>query len=304
MNLQQYFERIGYKGDTQVSIETLKALHTAQVFSIPFENLAIHESQNVNTTKDIIHLDENALFKKLITDKRGGYCHENNELFALALTQLGFKVDRLAARVLTAPNLPRGHKLLMITIDDQKYLADVGFGGYGLFEPIPLKVGTSFKQYGDEFKLDLKDGNFILQILEKDIWKNLYEFTLETFKPVDFEQMSYNVSHHPKSIFVTNRICVMPRPEGRIILNNMKLKMYDNGSETYRTLQDEKEYAAILQQYFGIKLPKDTKLKAVKEIAATNSQTNAWFNYFTRAAIIAGMTGAVYVSKHVYGNKS
>lgn len=77
---QKYFERIGYTGQPDVSVKTLKDIHTAQVFSIPFENLAIHESKNANNLNDFISLDEASLFKKLIVDRRGGYCHENNEV--------------------------------------------------------------------------------------------------------------------------------------------------------------------------------------------------------------------------------
>lgn len=105
INLKDYFDRIGYTGSTKVSVETLKGIHVAQLCSIPFENLAVHEPQNINNAKDFISLDESNLFKKLVTDKRGGYCHENNELLAIVLMQLGFKVDRLAARVLTSPNI-------------------------------------------------------------------------------------------------------------------------------------------------------------------------------------------------------
>src|SRR5436853_7142337 len=101
----------------------------------------------------------------------------------------------------------------MVTIEDQKWIADVGFGGYGLFEPIPLIINQEMTQYEDHFKFSKENDKYILQISDKNEWKNLYEFDLKVFEPVDFEQMSYNVSHNPKSIFVTNRLCVMPRPE-------------------------------------------------------------------------------------------
>ena len=295
----KYFERIGYTGQSDISVKTLREIHAAQVFSIPFENLAIHESKNVNNLNDFIALDEASLFGKLIVDKRGGYCHENNELLAIALTQIGFKVERLAARVLTAPNLPRGHKLLLVTIDNQKWIADVGFGGYGLYEPIPLVADKEEIQYDDHFKLVINDDKYVLQFQQNNVWKNLYEFNLEKFEPVDFKPMSYHVSHAPDSFFVANRFCVMPTPKGRIILLNEKLRIMENGKEEVTLIKDEENYLFVLKNLFGILLPKNTVLKEHKSINIESrnkeniSQTNNWCNQFPKAASIVSTANEI-----------
>lgn len=39
INLDKYFERIGYEGPTTVSLKTLKALQEKHTQAIPFENL-------------------------------------------------------------------------------------------------------------------------------------------------------------------------------------------------------------------------------------------------------------------------
>jgi N-hydroxyarylamine O-acetyltransferase len=300
----KYFERIGYTNQPSVSVETLREIHAAQVFSIPFENLSIHESKNVNNQNDFIALDEASLFKKLVIDKRGGYCHENNELLAIALTQIGFQVERLAARVLTAPNLPRGHKLLLVTINDQKWIADVGFGGYGLYEPIPLVVNQEEKQYGDYFKIVMSNDIYVLQFLQNSTWKNLYEFNLEKFEPVDFKPFSYHVSHAPDSFFVQNRFCVMPTPQGRMVLLNEKLRIMNNGQEEVKMVEDETNYFAVLKQYFGIALPENTQLKKLNSITENKNERNTsntshWCNYFTKAAMVAGIVGTMYLSDKV-----
>lgn len=297
----KYFERIGYTNQPSISVKTLRQIHAAQVFAIPFENLAIHESKNANNLNDFIALDEASLFKKLVIDKRGGYCHENNELLAIALTRIGFKVERLAARVLTAPNLPRGHKLLLVTIDDQKWIADVGFGGYGLYEPILLVANQEEKQYGDSFKIVMNNDKYVLQFLQNNAWKNLYEFNLEKFEPIDFKPMSYHVSHAPDSFFVENRFCVMPTPKGRIMLLNDKLRIMDNGKEEVKLVQDETNYFALLKQYFGITLPENTTLKKLKSTTENKKEINTpntshWCNYFTKAAIVTGIVGTIYLS--------
>lgn len=73
IDLDAYFNRIGYSGPRTPTLETLKALHYAQALSIPFENLDV-------LAKRTIQLDPASLQKKLVADRRGGYCFEVNAL--------------------------------------------------------------------------------------------------------------------------------------------------------------------------------------------------------------------------------
>lgn len=140
---------------------------------------------------------------------------------------------------------------------------------------------------------------------DKNKWKNIYEFTLEVFEPIDYEQMSYHVSHNSKSIFVKNRICVIPKPEGRILLNNYDLTIVTHGNETRITLRNDEEYINVLKKYFGIELPKNTRFK---EIAAVNNtkkvanNTSTWCTYFNRTAIVIGVAGSVYLANQYVKN--
>jgi len=54
-----------------------------------------------------IHLDAGSLERKLVAEKRGGYCFEQNGLFAAALRSLGFDVTGLAAQF-TSSRRPAG----------------------------------------------------------------------------------------------------------------------------------------------------------------------------------------------------
>ena len=71
ININAYLNRIAYHGPIDVSIETLRALHTAHALAVPFENLDIHLGRP-------ILLDEAAIFDKIVTRRRGGYCFEMN----------------------------------------------------------------------------------------------------------------------------------------------------------------------------------------------------------------------------------
>jgi len=81
LDLDAYLARIGYDGGVDPTVETLAALHRAHVLSIPFENLDILLGRP-------IRLDLASLQAKLIRARRGGYCFEQNSLFAAVLERL------------------------------------------------------------------------------------------------------------------------------------------------------------------------------------------------------------------------
>jgi N-hydroxyarylamine O-acetyltransferase len=68
----------------------------------------------------------------LITNKRGGYCFEQNMLFRAGLRSLGYRITSLQGRVIRglAIDAPRPaiHMLLQVDLPEGPHLADVGFG--------------------------------------------------------------------------------------------------------------------------------------------------------------------------------
>ena len=253
INLQDYFERIAYTGTTDLSPETLFAIHRAHAFSIPFENLALFDT-SLNHDQPV-KLDAQSLTNKLIHQRRGGYCYETNGLLALVLEQLGFNVTRLVGRVEQMID----HQLLLITLNDGLYLADVGLGGNGLIEPLPFIVDVTTKQFAEIFKLIMLDGDYVLQVLIKDAWSNLYSFRLNPYLPIDYEPLNHYIAKfHP---FLThNRVCTLPTPDGRIILNNNELKIRQFGQNQVTDIP-ETAYLATLKEFFKIDLPMTTQFK-------------------------------------------
>src|SRR4029077_20667326 len=142
LDLDAYFQRIGYAGSRAPSRATLDALHLAHATHIPFENLDILLGRP-------IRLDLASLQSKLIDSKRGGYCFEQNTLFAAVLEQIGFRVTKLAARVRFGATrlLPRTHMQLRVDVEGAPSLAEVGFGGDGPLLPVPLVAGQEVQQY-------------------------------------------------------------------------------------------------------------------------------------------------------------
>ena len=250
--LDAYFERVQYSGRTDVSLETLRELHMAHVFSVPFENLNIHMGRPVD-------LDPEALIAKIVHQSRGGYCFEVNGLFALVLEALGFKLDRLLARVVfgRAPGVlsPRTHQLLLVHLGDERWLADVGYGGRGLMLPFPFWIGYSERQFTAQFRLRHDESlGYVLQEAMDSQWLNLYGFSLEPQLPVDFVTPNYYTSTSPSSHFVQQRVCAIPTRSGRVAMTNIALKITENGVSTETRAENHDQYLAMLRDHFGIRL--------------------------------------------------
>mgnify|MGYP000851760835 CR=1 FL=1 len=242
-----YLIRIEYQGPATPSVETLRGLHRAHVMTVPFENLNIHLGRPVS-------LDPSDLFRKIVVERRGGYCFELNGLFALLLEDIGFTVTRLAARVLygTEGMRPRSHQLLLVHLGEERWLADVGFGGQGLREPFPFMAGLEQRQGPDQFRLATDERKeSVLQWHMEETWVDLYSFALDPWLPVDYSFANYYHSHSPDSLFTQQRICTMPTPEGRTSLIDNVLKVRGRDGKQERHVADE-EYKQLLQQHFGL----------------------------------------------------
>jgi N-hydroxyarylamine O-acetyltransferase len=205
-----YALRIGVHGRTSMA-----QLHRAHVASIPFENLDPHRGVPVS-----LQLPE--LERKLVTERRGGYCFEQNLLFKAALEQLGARVELMLARVrLGAPPgviRPRSHLVLQVHAEGARWHADVGFGNGTLLEPIPFGPGEVHDQSGWRFRV-VEDGpELVLQAADGSEWTDLYGFVDRPVPMVDLETSNWFTCTHPRSPFVTGLIVSTQRQDGRRLL--------------------------------------------------------------------------------------
>lgn len=258
VDLAAYFKRVGYSVGASATLQTLCALHLNHAETIPFENLNPLLGWPVP-------LDAGSLQEKLIHNRRGGYCYEQNLLFKTVLQTIGFKVAGLAARVRwnTSPDviLPRTHMLMRVDLDRQPYIADVGFGGLTLTAPLRLEADTEQSTPHGPFRLKVQDDEFILQAKLAEDWKTLYGFTLQEQLLPDYEMANWYVSCHPQSRFVTRLIAARPARDRRYaLLNNEFAVHFLDGRTERRTLTKVSELREVLEGPIGVKLPEGPKL--------------------------------------------
>ncbi|WP_437807306.1 arylamine N-acetyltransferase family protein [Sorangium sp. So ce1078] len=254
LDLDAYLARIGYRGALAPTRGVLDALHTAHAYSIPFENLDVLLGRP-------IRVDLASVQAKLVRARRGGYCFEQNTLFVAALRRIGFKVTTLIARVRFQRSDigPRTHMLSLVELPEGPFIADVGFGGPGLTQPIRLVEGESQAQPHDIVGLRREGPLWVLESRAREPWQDLYAFTLEEHFPVDYEVANHYTSTHPSSLFVNNVLAALPSPEARLTLRNRQLGVLRGGQFERFELGDD-ELLDVLKNRFGLELPAGARL--------------------------------------------
>jgi N-hydroxyarylamine O-acetyltransferase len=254
LDLEEYLSRIGYAGGLDPTIETLTALHRAHVLSIPFENLDILLGRP-------ILLDLDSLQAKLVRGRRGGYCFEQNALFCAVLEHLGFAVTGLAARVTMGEErpTPRTHMILAVDIEGTRWLADVGFGGDTLLDPVAFDHEEPVQQGSWAFRL-ADDGDVrVLWGLRSDGWLDLYAFTEEPQLPVDYEVANHFTSTWPRSPFVTKIIAQRSGLDERWMLIEDELRVERPDRTERWTVASSEDRLSTLAERFGLVFPDGTR---------------------------------------------
>ena len=252
LDLDAYLARIDYRGPLTPTLSTLHELQRAHLAAVPFENLEI-------VTGGKIRLDLESLQDKLVRRRRGGYCHEQNILFATVLDRLGFVVEGRSARILMGDDAdkvtPLGHTILNVTVAGHQWLVDVGVGNVGPREPIRLDEGVEARHGRWEYRLERSSlGYWLLRHHRHGGWFSLYQFSDEPYYRADFEEQNYLVSHHPDSPFVRRIVAQHNGAEERLALTDLELKTFRPGEAPELQRLDAEALPQILRERFGLVL--------------------------------------------------
>jgi N-hydroxyarylamine O-acetyltransferase len=253
MDIQTYLGRIQYFMPVKPDAQTLQGLHLAHMQNIPFGNLDIG-------LKRSIRLTEEALWEKIIVQKREGFCYELNGLFAWLLKQIGFEVTCLNARVYDQRGelgIDFDHLALLVQVPNQaeRWLADVGFGdSFNL--PLRFEERREQVQGLRAYRLEQTSEGYITWQRNYDgSWERQYFFDLQPHKfPTDYEPACLYHQNSPQSSFTRGSIISRATPQGRVSLDEGRLIMTQNGQRSSRPLQNKDEYQILLKEYFDVTL--------------------------------------------------
>ena len=248
---QEYLKRIKYRGSLQPSLENLAALHKNHLLSVPFENLDIHLGRPIVLSQD-------AFYRKIVKQRRGGFCYELNGSFAALLIRLGFKVHMLSTRV---AQKTRGfspefdHMVLLVTLKG-RWLVDVGFGD-SFTEPKRLDYQDSQPDNnGRVYRIIRRTRGRLLSRWdeEKSIWEPQYMFTLRPRKLEEFVRRCRWQQASPNSHFKKGRLCTKLTSYGRVTLTDRKLIVTRGQKRFEQPVKRRGEFDRLLRKWFAIKL--------------------------------------------------
>jgi len=257
LDLDAYFERVRWGGETRPTFETLAGLLRAHMTAIPFENLDVLLGRKVR-------LDLEFLQDKLIRRRRGGYCFEHATLFAAILESLGFQPVRHAARVTlfaSRAEAPRTHMFLTLPLAGGVFVLDPGFGGLAPRAPIPLRDGGEARLDHEAHRM-IRDGSYwVLRAEGGDGPVDAWASTMEDETLADFEMGNHFTSTHPSSPFV-NRIMLRALTDGgRVTVMNRELTIWRGNTSRVTQLADRAALRAVLDEHFGFDLPEVEALR-------------------------------------------
>jgi N-hydroxyarylamine O-acetyltransferase len=257
VDLNGYFERIRWGGDSSPSFETLAGILQAHMLQIPFENLDV-------LLKRPIRLDLEGLQAKLVRARRGGYCFEHVTLFAAVIEQLGFHPVRHSARVTLfrpRPESPRGHMFLTVPLAGQTFIVDPGFGAMAPRMPIPLAEGVQTRIGNDVHEMRREGHYWKLHAQNEDKTVDAWVSSMEQDFPVDFEMANYHTYSHPTSPFFNNVMLRALKPDGRASIMNRDLTLWAGDKSHASQLKDRAALRAVLVEHFGFDLPEVEHLR-------------------------------------------
>jgi N-hydroxyarylamine O-acetyltransferase len=249
MNTEKYLQRINVdKSDISLNTESLKYLQKQHLLNVPFENLDIH-------WKRPIILDTEKFYKKIVKEKRGGFCYELNGLFGELLNEIGFSSRLISARVATAKgnfSAEYDHLAILTKIDSEDFLVDVGFGDFTA-EPLKFVLDAQQPDKNGVFLIRKFDGEYFeVSKKDSDVWKSEYIFKDLERDLAEFAGMCNFHQTSPESHFTRGKVCSLMTIDGRKTLTDKKFIETKTGAKNETEIHSEVEFNEILGREFSI----------------------------------------------------
>ena len=147
-----YLARLELKKPESLTLDYLSRLQWAHMTHIPFDNLPIMAGE-------LLSLERQDLYRKLIEQGRGGVCAELNGMLNWLLESLGYAVESYNCRIIakSLPLQPQTHRVLSVTLDGNRYLVDAGWSMEHHRIPLLMENGLVQSDGTCEYRLDREE---------------------------------------------------------------------------------------------------------------------------------------------------
>ncbi|MEU3900725.1 arylamine N-acetyltransferase [Streptomyces sp. NPDC045251] len=251
---EEYLRCIGHEGGTgqpKPDLDTLRALHKKHLMAIPYNSVSslTRPPSRRGTGVDLVDIDEDATFDAVIAEGHGGGCIQLSRLFFRLLREVGFDAALIGGSTVEGAQLfgtDVEHMLVLVTLDGERWLVDVGYAGPSFLEP--LRVGEEIQvQYGVQYRLVEDAGHLVLRRCARGgRWHVVYRFTLTVREPAAWSEFEGKVN---EKLAATEPgagggmlLCSRAVDDGQAILKGRRYLTVRDGREQVRTLVDNAEY--------------------------------------------------------------
>jgi N-hydroxyarylamine O-acetyltransferase len=259
MAATDYLDRIGVQPDSVETpdLSTLERLQHAHVTTVPFENLAIVGDPCNDRSGPGVTLSISDLYEKVVDRGRGGYCFELNGLFHWLLAELGYDVDRVAARVTSDGDAgpPANHHTNVVQLN-RRYVVDVGMGTPVMRRPLPLDGTIRSDEAGVEWRIvesDRPDETYRAEYREpgEDDWTPRYVFSDVPRDLRYFEATNDYLQSAPESPFTGDPVVSIATDDGHLKLSGETLTETVGSEEREWTVSGD-AWDDTLEREFGL----------------------------------------------------
>jgi len=205
---------------------------------------------------DDLPLEVESLYRRIVVNRRGGYCFEQNGFLQAMLEELGFSVTLYLGRVIYNQDIHPGltHRINLVEIAGNRYIADVGFGPLGPQHPVSLS-GEESRENFRVFRIHQRHpGELHMQTLKDGAFYSLYKFELVRYGQADCEVGHFYSHKHPKATFVNHLVVSkILDQEVRSLRNHEYWVITESGEQRY-AIADGAQLKTILDSQFGVRV--------------------------------------------------
>jgi N-hydroxyarylamine O-acetyltransferase len=205
---------------------------------------------------DDLPLSLESLYQRIVVQKRGGYCFEQNGLFYEVLEELGFTVKLYLCRVIHNQDIHPGltHRITMVKLDGERYVADVGFGPMGPRMPVSMSKAETRDEHRVFRIAEPRTGEFHMQTLKDGEFYSLYRFELARYGQMDCELGHFYSHKHPKASFVNDLVASRIMDHEIRSLRNQEYWVITTSGEQKKSVRDALQLKTILRDEFDIQI--------------------------------------------------
>lgn len=260
--VQKYLQTLNLN-DRELDFKFLSDIVTRHVETFAFSSIGCQLGGE-------LPLEFEALYHRIVIDRRGGYCFEQNGLLYGVLEELGFSPKLFLGRVIHNQNTHPGltHRITMVEYEGQNYVLDVGFGFLGPRLPIPMS-GVECNDGNKLFRIaERHPGEYHMQVFKDDDFFSLYRFELARYGQADCELGHFFSHRHPEANFVNHLVVSLIQENETRSLVDLKYWIITKSGTRIQEINDSRQLRRILVDELGVQVTEDESHQLYKKLIA------------------------------------